>query len=65
MSSPPPSLYRDGVVPAFERLRQEGLIGAWGITGVSVPETIIGALEQTPRPQAVQAVANLLDSPAD
>jgi aryl-alcohol dehydrogenase-like predicted oxidoreductase len=57
------SLYRDAVVPAFERLRQEGLIGAWGITGVSVPGTVIEALEMTPRPQAVQAVANLLDSP--
>jgi aryl-alcohol dehydrogenase-like predicted oxidoreductase len=57
------SLYRDAVVPAFERLKQEGLIGAWGITGVSVPESIIKALEMTPRPQAVQAVANLLDSP--
>ena len=57
------SLFRDAVVPAFERLQQEGLIGAWGITGVGVPEAIIDALEQTPRPQAVQAVANLLDSP--
>jgi aryl-alcohol dehydrogenase-like predicted oxidoreductase len=57
------SLYRDAVIPAFERLKQEGLIGAWGITGVSVPETIIDALEQAPRPQAVQALANLLDSP--
>ena len=56
------SLYRDAVVPAFERLRQEGLIGAWGITGVSVPATIIEALEQPIRPQAVQAVANLIDS---
>jgi aryl-alcohol dehydrogenase-like predicted oxidoreductase len=57
------SLYRDAVVPTFERLEQEGLIGAWGITGVGVPETIIDALQETPRPQAVQAVANLLDSP--
>jgi len=57
------SLYREAVVPAFERLKQEGLIGAWGITGVSVPATIIDAMEQSPRPQAVQAVANLLDSP--
>jgi aryl-alcohol dehydrogenase-like predicted oxidoreductase len=57
------SLYREAVVPAFERLKQEGLIGAWGITGVAVPDTILDALEQTPRPQAVQAVANLLDSP--
>jgi aryl-alcohol dehydrogenase-like predicted oxidoreductase len=57
------SRYRDAVVPAFERLKQEGLIGGWGITGVAVPETIIDALEQPLRPQAVQAVANLLNSP--
>jgi aryl-alcohol dehydrogenase-like predicted oxidoreductase len=57
------SLYRDAVVPAFERLRQDGLIGGWGITGVTVPATIIDALEQSPQPQAVQAVANLIDSP--
>ena len=56
------TLYRDAVVPAFERLREEGLIGAWGITGVGVPAAIIDALGATPRPQAVQAVANLLDS---
>jgi aryl-alcohol dehydrogenase-like predicted oxidoreductase len=57
------TLYRDAVVPAFERLKAEGLIGAWGITGVAVPEAIIAALEHEPRPQAVQAVANLIDSP--
>jgi aryl-alcohol dehydrogenase-like predicted oxidoreductase len=57
------TLYRDAVVPAFERLVGEGLIGAWGITGVGVPDAIIAALDATPRPAAVQAVANLLDSP--
>jgi aryl-alcohol dehydrogenase-like predicted oxidoreductase len=57
------SLYREAVVPAFERLKQDGLIGAWGITGVGVPEAIIDAQQEAPRPQAVQAVANLLDSP--
>lgn len=57
------SLYRDAVIPAFERLQQEGLIGAWGITGVSVPGTILDALGHTAKPQAVQALANLLDSP--
>ena len=57
------SLYRDAVVPAFERLQAEGLIGAWGITGVGVPDAIIRALKEAPRPQAVQAIANLLDSP--
>lgn len=57
------SLYRGAVVPAFERLKAEGLIGAWGITGVGVPEAILDALAGTPRPGAVQAVTNLLDSP--
>ena len=57
------SIYRDAVVPAFERLRAEGLTAAWGITGVGVPGAIIEALEASERPQAVQAVANLLDSP--
>jgi aryl-alcohol dehydrogenase-like predicted oxidoreductase len=57
------TLFREAVVPAFERLKSEGLIGDWGITGVAVPESIIAALEDTPRPRAVQAVANLLDSP--
>jgi aryl-alcohol dehydrogenase-like predicted oxidoreductase len=57
------SSYRNAVIPAFERLRSEGLIGGWGITGVSVPETILDALNQAPFPHAVQAVANLLDSP--
>jgi aryl-alcohol dehydrogenase-like predicted oxidoreductase len=57
------SLYRDHIAPAFERLRQEGLTAAWGITGVAVPGTIIEAIEAELHPQAVQAVANLLDSP--
>jgi aryl-alcohol dehydrogenase-like predicted oxidoreductase len=57
------SLYRDHVVPTLERLKRDGRIGAWGITGIGVPETIITALQQSPRPQVVQVVANLLDSP--
>jgi aryl-alcohol dehydrogenase-like predicted oxidoreductase len=56
------SLYRDHLVPAFDRLRNDGLIAAWGITAVGVPRTIIEALHHQPRPQAAQIVANLLDS---
>lgn len=59
----PSSLYREAVVPAFERLVAEGLIGAWGITGIGVPDGVIAAIESTPRPAVVQAIANLLDSP--
>lgn len=57
------SSYRDAVVPAFQQLQRDGLIGGWGVTGVSVPTTILDALHLAPRPHAVQAVANLLDSP--
>ena len=57
------SIYADAVVPTFERLLRDGRIGAWGITGVGVPETILEALDQAPRPHAVQVIANLLDSP--
>jgi aryl-alcohol dehydrogenase-like predicted oxidoreductase len=54
--------YVDEVVPAFEDLQRRGRIGAWGITGIGVPTTIINALEHDRRPGVVQAIANLLDS---
>ncbi|HJU20610.1 MAG TPA: aldo/keto reductase [Stellaceae bacterium] len=51
------------VRPAFERLVAEGLIGAWGLTGIGHPDTIIRLLGERPAPAAVQCIANLLDSP--
>lgn len=57
------NIYRKCVVPVFESLVGEGLIGAWGITGVGLPDTVIEALSTAPLPRAVQVVANLLDSP--
>jgi aryl-alcohol dehydrogenase-like predicted oxidoreductase len=59
----PWSQYLEEVVPAFEDLKRRGRIGAWGITGVGVPESIIKALEHDVKPDVVQAIANLLDSP--
>jgi aryl-alcohol dehydrogenase-like predicted oxidoreductase len=53
----------DEVRPAFERLVGEGLIGAWGLTGIGHPGTIIQLLGERPAPAAVQCIANLLDSP--
>ena len=53
----------DHVRPAFEKLVAEGLIGAWGLTGIGHPDTIIRLLEEDPAPAAVQCIANLLDSP--
>ena len=49
------------VRPTFEKLVEEGLIGAWGLTGIGHPGTIIRVLGETPRPAAVQCIANLLE----
>jgi len=57
------SIYAGEVVPAFERLKAQGRIGAWGVTGIGVPTTVLAALDHAPRPDAVQAIANLMDSP--
>jgi aryl-alcohol dehydrogenase-like predicted oxidoreductase len=57
------SLFRSHIRPAFEKLRTEGLIGAWGVTGIGHPDAIIEVLAEDPKPAAVQCIANLLDSP--
>lgn len=57
------SLYVNEVVPAMEALKAQGRIGAWGITGIGVPTAAIDAIGHRPRPDVVQAIANLMDSP--
>ena len=59
----PYAAFVDCVRPAFERFVGEGLIGAWGITGIGQPDTLIKVLGESPAPAAVQCIANLLDSP--
>ena len=59
----PRSLFIQAVRPALEDLRERGRIGAWGITGIGVPDAIIETLREDPPPAAVQAISNLLDSP--
>jgi aryl-alcohol dehydrogenase-like predicted oxidoreductase len=59
----PYASFVDHVRPLFERLVAEGLIGAWGLTGIGHPDTIIKLLGERPAPAAVQCIANLLDSP--
>jgi len=54
--------YADEVVPAMEALQAAGKIGAWGITGIGVPDAVIAALRAERKPAAVQAIANLMDS---
>jgi len=56
------SLYESELLPAFERLKEKGKIGAWCITGVGVPDTIVRALSHKPQPAVAQIVANLMDS---
>jgi aryl-alcohol dehydrogenase-like predicted oxidoreductase len=57
------SQYAAEVVPAMEGLKAQGRIGAWGITGIGVPDAILAALAHDPKPGVVQAIANLMDSP--
>jgi aryl-alcohol dehydrogenase-like predicted oxidoreductase len=59
----PYALFVAHVRPVFEQLMAEGVIGAWGLTGIGHPDTIIRLLGETPAPAAVQCIANLLDSP--
>ena len=59
----PWSLFVEEVRPAFELLVRQGRVGAWRITGIGEPITILGALVDNPKPAAVQVIANLLDSP--
>src|ERR1700761_3081468 len=59
----PLSLYRSQVRDAMETLKQEALIGAWGLTGIGHPDAIMQVMAEDPKPAAVQCIANLLDSP--
>ncbi len=59
----PYSRFVGTVRPVLERLKAEGLIGAWGLTGIGHPDAIIKLLSERPAPAAVQCIANLLDSP--
>ncbi len=55
------SIYLDGVIPAMEKLKAQGLIKNWGITGTGLPSCIQAALQHEVKPSAVQLVANLMD----
>ena len=55
-------LFRTAVIPAFQRLIEEGRIGAWGVTGIGVPDALIDVLESEPKPALIQCIANPLHS---
>ena len=56
------SCYYNAVIPAFERLKQEGKIGNWGIGGLGQTQAILEALNHEIQPEAVQCVVNPLNS---
>jgi aryl-alcohol dehydrogenase-like predicted oxidoreductase len=61
----PQSLFTEAVRPAFERLVEKGRIGAWGITAIGLPSTVLAVLADKPAPHVIQAVTNPLDSPGE
>ena len=61
--STPLSTFREAAAPALESMREQGRIGAWGMSAIGVPSALLQVLENGPAPQAVQAIANCLDSP--
>lgn len=54
--------YLEQFVPVCERLVAEGRIGAWGVTGIGIPQCILDALDQGAKPAAVQCLTNPIDS---
>ena len=54
--------YADEFRAACEALIAQGRIGAWGITGIGVPNEVMDALSGLPRPGVVQCIANPVDS---
>ena len=59
------SLERLRVRPALERMREQGEIGAWGITAVGFTDVVAPAIAEEPKPDAVQCVANAFDMTGD
>lgn len=59
----PLEVFQEMIRPLFEKFVAEGLIGAWGITGIGHPDAIATVLGEDSKPAAVQVIANLLDSP--
>ena len=56
------AVVRDVVRQEFERLGEEGLIGAWGLTGTAHPDAICDLLCDEAKPAAVQSITNALDA---
>ena len=60
----PMSKYQNAVIPAFERLKSSGRIGAWGVTTARTQSENLAVVSAHQRPDVVQCITNLLDSSA-
>ncbi len=58
----PINLVKGSVIPAFNRLREEGLIKGWGLTAIGERSAMLELLDGGTFPDAIQGIANLLDS---
>jgi aryl-alcohol dehydrogenase-like predicted oxidoreductase len=56
------SCYYNAVIPAFERLKEEGKVGSWGIGGLGQTQAILEVLNHDIQPEAIQCVVNPLNS---
>ena len=59
----PWTTYCETVRPVLGDLVDEGLIGAWGLSAIGVPSTLLQAFADDPAPAAAQCITNPLDSP--
>jgi aryl-alcohol dehydrogenase-like predicted oxidoreductase len=59
------SVFLEAIVPTFEKLKAQGRIGGWGLTGIGIPPVLIDLLGSGVKPSAIQCIANLLDSPGN
>lgn len=57
--------FRSQVRPALLRLRDDGVIGGWGLSAVGHPRALEAALADDDKPDAVQVVVNALDLTGD
>ena len=57
------TIYQQEVVPVFEKLKQSGRIGGWGITAASLQTCNLAALSAEQKPDAIQCISNVLNSP--
>ena len=56
------SSYFNAVIPAFEKLKQEGKIDHWGIGGMGHHQALVKAINHEIPPEAIQCVVNPLNS---